>query len=55
MHLLTVDEFMAEVAEQLEQDKEVVSAGMGKELVGRWYDAFGEDYSKAEAKVPKSR
>lgn len=26
-------------------------AGMGKELVGRWYGAFGEDYEKAEAKL----
>jgi short-subunit dehydrogenase involved in D-alanine esterification of teichoic acids len=52
---LTIDEFMAEVAEQLEQDKEVISAGMGKELVDKWYGAFGEAYSKAETKLPKSR
>lgn len=52
---LTIGEFMAEVAEQLEEDKEVISAGMGKELVGRWYGQFGEDYEKAAAKIPKSR
>jgi short-subunit dehydrogenase involved in D-alanine esterification of teichoic acids len=52
---LTIDEFMAEVAEQLEQDKDVISAGMGKELVDRWYGAFGEEYGKAEAKIIKSR
>jgi len=28
---------------------------MGKELVDKWYGAFGEAYSKAEAKLPKSR
>lgn len=52
---LTVDEFMAEVAEQLEQDKEVISAGPGKALVDTWYDAFGKAYSEAEAKLPKNR
>jgi short-subunit dehydrogenase involved in D-alanine esterification of teichoic acids len=52
---LTIDEFISEVAEQLEQDKDVISAGMGKDLVDRWYGAFGEEYGKAEDKVIKSR
>jgi short-subunit dehydrogenase involved in D-alanine esterification of teichoic acids len=52
---LTIDEFIAEVAEQLEQDKDVISAGMGKDMVDRWYGAFGEEYGKAEDKVIKSR
>lgn len=47
---LTVEEFMEEVKAQLREDRDVVSAGMGRELVGRWYGAFGEDYRKAEAK-----
>lgn len=52
---LTIDEFMAEVAEQLEEDKEIISAGTGKALVDTWYNAFGKDYFKAEAKLPKNR
>lgn len=45
---LTVEEFMEEVKSQLEEDKDVVSAGMGRELTDRWYGAFGEEYKKAE-------
>ena len=52
---LTIDQFITEVAEQLEEDKDVISAGTGKPLVDTWYDAFGEDYFKAEAKLPKNR
>lgn len=47
---LTVEEFMKEVEEQLDEDKDVISAGMGKELVGRWYGAFGKDYEIAESR-----
>lgn len=47
---LTVEEFMKEVAEQLEKDEDVISAGPGKELVEKWYGAFGEAYKQAEAK-----
>lgn len=32
------------------EDKDVISAGMGKELVGRWYGAFGKDYEIAESR-----
>lgn len=52
---LTIDEFITEVTEQLEQDKDVISAGMGKGLVDTWYNAFGEAYLEAEAKLPKNR
>lgn len=47
---LTLGEFMEEVAVQLEEDKDVISAGMGRELVGRWYGAFGEEYALAESR-----
>jgi len=51
---LTVEEFMAEVAEALQADKEVVTAGeMGRELVDKWYKAFGEGYRVAEQRMPK--
>jgi hypothetical protein len=34
VNALTIDEFIMEIAEQTEQDKEVTSAGMGVELTG---------------------
>jgi short-subunit dehydrogenase involved in D-alanine esterification of teichoic acids len=53
---LTIEEFMAEVAEGLEKDEEVVTAGkMGRELVGKWYGAFGEGYRQAEQRMPRVR
>ena len=53
---LTVEEFIAEVAEGLEADKEVVTAGkMGHELVDKWYGAFGEGYRQAEQRMPRVR
>ena len=44
---MTVDEFIADVEEGWKQNKDVIPAGMGKELVKRWYDAYGESYQKA--------
>ena len=53
---LTVEEFIAEVAEGLEADKEVVTAGkMGHALVDKWYGAFGEGYRQAEQRMPRVR
>lgn len=52
---LTIDEFIKEVSEQLEEDKDIISAGMGKDLTDRWYNAFGEEYYQAEAQLKKSR
>lgn len=47
---LTVEDFMEEFVSHLKDDKDVISAGVGKDLVERWYGAFGEDYRKAEGK-----
>ena len=44
---LTPEQFMQEVAEQLQQDKDVVTAGPGKKLVGQWYDTFGQTFAGA--------
>lgn len=44
---ITPEDFMKQVAEQLEEDKETISAGMGKEMVKKWYDNFGEQYDGA--------
>jgi len=53
---LTVEEFIEEIAEGLEADKEVVTAGkMGRELVDKWYGAFGEGYRVAEQRMPRVR
>jgi short-subunit dehydrogenase involved in D-alanine esterification of teichoic acids len=53
---LTVEEFIGEIAAELEADKEVVTAGkMGRELVGKWYGAFGEGYRVAEERMPRVR
>jgi short-subunit dehydrogenase involved in D-alanine esterification of teichoic acids len=53
---LTVEEFIEGIAEELEADKEVVTAGkMGRELVDKWYGAFGEGYRVAEQRMPRPR
>nr|POE48608.1 putative oxidoreductase dlte [Quercus suber] len=44
---LSVDEFMKEIVDGWKQDKDVVSAGMGVDLVQRWYKEFGPAYEKA--------
>jgi short-subunit dehydrogenase involved in D-alanine esterification of teichoic acids len=51
---LTVEEFIEGIAAELEADKEVVTAGkMGRELVDKWYKAFGEGYRQAEQRMPR--
>lgn len=37
---LSVDEFMNEVSGKLERGDEMITAGLGNEIVDRWYDAF---------------
>jgi short-subunit dehydrogenase involved in D-alanine esterification of teichoic acids len=44
---LSVEEFMAEVKEGWESDRDTCAAGLGHELVEKWYGTFGEYYSKA--------
>lgn len=45
---LSVEEFMEQIVEAWKEDKDIYTAGMGKEIVGKWYEAFGKAYSKAE-------
>ena len=45
---LSMEEFMKQIVEGWKEDKDICTAGMGKEIVGKWYEAFGEAYTKAE-------
>jgi hypothetical protein len=40
-------EFIEQIQEGWKNAKDVCSAGMGNELVEKWYEAYGEAYSKA--------
>jgi short-subunit dehydrogenase involved in D-alanine esterification of teichoic acids len=44
---LSVKEFMDQIVEGWKDDRDVCAAGMGHELVKKYYDAYGEAYSKA--------
>ncbi|KPI45085.1 putative oxido DltE [Cyphellophora attinorum] len=44
---LSVEEFMAEIKVGWEKDHDTCPAGLGHELVGKWYAAFNESYTKA--------
>jgi short-subunit dehydrogenase involved in D-alanine esterification of teichoic acids len=44
---LTIQEFMDDVLDGWKADTDTVSAGPGKALVKKWYEAYGESYSKA--------
>ncbi|KAF2836006.1 NAD(P)-binding protein [Patellaria atrata CBS 101060] len=44
---LSMEEFMNCIIKGLEEDKTIVSAGMGQKVVDRWYREFGTDYAKA--------
>lgn len=43
----SVDEFMKEVAEGWENDQDMVTTGMGKHVVGVWYENMGKIYEGA--------
>ncbi|KAK8044858.1 short-chain dehydrogenases/reductase [Apiospora rasikravindrae] len=43
---LSVEEFMNEVGKKMEQGDETIGAGMGADVVSKWYDAFGDMYPK---------
>lgn len=45
---LSVEEFMDEVTKGWKENKDTVAAGMAKEVVEKWYKAFGEKYSESE-------
>jgi len=44
---LSVPEFMEQVLEGWKSNKDVAPAGLGHELVEKWYSAYGEAYTKA--------
>jgi short-subunit dehydrogenase involved in D-alanine esterification of teichoic acids len=44
---LSVPEFMEQIQEGWQEDKDICAAGLGHELVEKWYAAYGEAYSKA--------
>lgn len=44
---LSVPEFMEQIKLGWEQDQDVCPAGLGHELVEKWYSAYGEAYTKA--------
>jgi len=44
---LSVPEFMKQVQEGWQNDQDTCPAGLGHELVEKWYAAYGEAYSKA--------
>lgn len=45
---LSVEEFMDQVQKGWKEDKDVCTAGLGHELVDKWYAAYGDAYAKAE-------
>ena len=45
--VLSVPEFMEQIQEGWESDKDTCAAGLGHELVEKWYGAYGEAYTKA--------
>jgi short-subunit dehydrogenase involved in D-alanine esterification of teichoic acids len=44
---LSVKEFMTQIEEGWKSDKDTCPAGLGHELVEKWYGAFGEAYTTA--------
>ncbi|KAK0549099.1 hypothetical protein OC846_004210 [Tilletia horrida] len=46
-HSLSIDQFMEEVAKQLDEGTDIITAGVGHEMVKKWYDAYGEQYQGA--------
>jgi len=47
---LELPEFMEFVAKGWGQVKNTIGAGMGVDVVDKWYEAFGEDYQRAASK-----
>jgi len=47
---LSVEEFMGFVKKGIEENKEMIAAGMGVGIVNKWYEAFGETYEDAAKK-----
>ncbi|KAI8631778.1 NAD(P)-binding protein [Xylariaceae sp. FL1651] len=41
---LSLEEFMKEVSEKLEKGEEIIGAGMGVDVISKWYATFGDMY-----------
>ena len=46
MIVLTMTQFMAEVRKGWEENREMVTAGPGNEVVAEWQDTMGKRYEK---------
>ncbi|KAI9150341.1 putative oxidoreductase DltE 3 [Paramyrothecium foliicola] len=44
---LSIEEFMDVVAKKLEQGDDLITAGMGEDVVKKWNEAFGATYAEA--------
>jgi short-subunit dehydrogenase involved in D-alanine esterification of teichoic acids len=44
---LSISEFMNDILEGWKDDRDICTAGSGHELVKKWVDAYGEQYTKA--------
>ncbi|KAL3470024.1 putative short-chain dehydrogenases/reductase [Aspergillus californicus] len=49
-NILSMEEFMDEVTRKLEGGEEMISAGKGSDVVGKWYSAYGEKYDQLTKK-----
>ncbi|KAI9889835.1 MAG: hypothetical protein M1814_004937 [Vezdaea aestivalis] len=52
---LSVEEFMDELVQGWKEDRDVISAGPGVQLTGKWYTAYGERYDDAEKEYLKAK
>jgi len=43
---LSVEEFMEDLIKGWKDDSDTIAAGMGIEMVDKWYSTFGEQYAK---------
>ncbi len=43
----SVEEFMEQIVEGWKGDMDIFAAGIGNEVLEKWYETFGETYSKA--------
>lgn len=50
---MSMEEFIGEVGPRLEDGEEMITAGMGKGLVEKWYASYGQVYQDAEKRSRK--
>lgn len=47
---LTVEEFMDEVTKKLENGDDMITAGMGNDIVNQWHETMGAKYDQITKK-----